>query len=171
MSRGRKTDETTLIDRTSRTNLAESLRHLAAGVISNDAFERRLVRHSHDAAVRQVFSEGAWNLYSDLREYCLTGSDRLSDTARTEVARWILFLKTNLPYEWPVIPAWVRLALVPLNLITFGLVGRLIVKWLGRFGDQRVWPFLRRSDYEAALNQQPYLNPRSNTRLHPSEAD
>src|SRR5260221_9704596 len=109
-----------MIDKAARTQLAESLRHLAAGVISNDEFEKRRPRKSQDVAVRQVFSEGAWFLYDDLREHRLIGKDKLSDSARTDLARWIVFLKTDLAYEWPVVPISVRLALLPLNLATLG---------------------------------------------------
>jgi hypothetical protein len=77
-----------MVDRESRTKLGELIRHLAAGQITNDEFEDRLLPlGSADPAVWEVFSSGAWCLYSDLWEYRLTGKYRLPKEARREVAR------------------------------------------------------------------------------------
>ena len=90
-----------MIDRESRTQLSELIRHLVAGRMTNDEFESRLSLHSADPAGCEVFLSGAWCLYSDLWEYGLTGKYRLPKQARREAARWILFLTTDLEYEWP----------------------------------------------------------------------
>jgi hypothetical protein len=135
-----------MIDRESRTQLAELIRHLAAGRITNDEFEDRLSLQSADPAVWGVFSCGAWCLYSDLWQYRLTGKSRLPKEARREVARWILFLKTDLEYEWPRLGRFRNLLLLVGNLFTIGLLSVAYRKYFRRFGDWDVWPFLRRSD-------------------------
>jgi hypothetical protein len=147
-----------MVDRESRTKLGELIRHLAAGQITNDEFEDRLLPlGSADPAVWEVFSSGAWCLYSDLWEYRLTGKYRLPKEARREVARWILFLKTNLEYEWPRLGRFRSLLLLLGNLFSVGLIGVAYRKYFRRFGDWDVWPFLRRSDYDLALKQPPYF--------------
>ena len=146
------------LDRTSRRRIAELLRHFVAGRITNDEFVARSPRRSRDLAVRQILSEGAWFLYDDLHEHRLTGKYRLSPEAREQVARWVLFLETDLPYEWPVVPLGVRFALMPLNVITLGLLGRLVQHYTSRGGPVQLWPFRRALDYEAALAQPPYLH-------------
>src|SRR5687768_11958596 len=88
----------------------------------------------------------------------LRGAYRLSQSHREHVARWILFLERDLEYEWPVIPAMVRLALVPFNILTFGLAGRVVQRYISRDGVAEVWPFRRRADYDAALKEPPYLS-------------
>jgi hypothetical protein len=38
----------------------------------------------------------------------------------------------------------------PLNVVTLGLLGRLLRVKFERAGDATVWPFMRRTDYEQA---------------------
>ena len=80
-----------MIDREARTELAELIRHLVAGLITNEEFGDRVPSSTEDPAVFEVFFGGAWHLYSDLREYYLKGKHRLPRDLRREVARWILF--------------------------------------------------------------------------------
>jgi hypothetical protein len=148
---------TQILDRESRRSLAELLRHLVAGLITNDEFENQRPRGSHDLAVRQVFEEGAWFLYDDTCEHRLIGRRRLATRDRQNVARWILFLETDLTYEWPVVPFGLRLALIPLNLLTLGLLGRVVQRFASSGGPTDLWPFRRHSDYQAALQEPPYL--------------
>lgn len=146
------------VDRDSRRKLAELLRHFAAGLITNDEFEDRRPSGSKDLAVRQILHEGAWFLYDDLHEHRLTGRYRLNTKNRESIARWILFLETDLPYEWPIVPIGIRLALLPLNLITLGLFGRVVQRFASRCGPPDLWPFRRHSDYQNTLQNPPYLN-------------
>ena len=146
------------IDVQTRKQLAQLLRRFVAGLITNDEFESQLPR-LHDLAARQVFSEGAWHLYDDLHEHRLTGKHRLDRATRAQIARWILFLETDLPYEWPVIPPFVVYLVLPVvNLLTLGATTRLVASYLQRGGDADVWPFRRRADYERALPRPPYLH-------------
>jgi hypothetical protein len=148
-----------LIDRPARNSLVEALRALSSGAISNDEFERRLpLGRTGDPAIREIYSKGAWMLYSDLHEYRLTGKDKLDVAAKAEVARWVLFLKTELPYEWPVLNAGQSLVMLLFCLLTFGWANRLFASRFRAHGDSAVWPFIRRTDYEAALHVPPYLD-------------
>ena len=60
-----------MIDSEARRHLAIGVRHLAIGRITNDEFEG-LYAHdagrSRDPAVRAVFWQGAWLLYSDFQQ-------------------------------------------------------------------------------------------------------
>ena len=146
-----------MIDRTARTRLAEAIRSLAAGQITNDQFEELVSQKSADPAIREIFANGAWCLYSDTSEYRLAGRYRLPDGAKTEVARWVLFLGTDREYEWPSTWRWRGLLLLFLNLISLGFYGSLYRKHLRALGDWDVWPFFRRTDYEAAVADPRYL--------------
>jgi hypothetical protein len=141
------------IDTTARRKLAELLRHLVSGVISNDEFEDRLA-WSRDEAVVAIY-EQAWLLYDDLHEHRLTGKWRVPDEARFVIARWILFLHSELPYEWP---GW-RLTgprtggRCLRGLLTFG---RSVRKERVKFeasGDYDVWPFFQREDFDHAQTE------------------
>ena len=146
-----------MVDRESRTQLAELIRHLVSGRLTNYEFEDRLPR-STDPAIWEVSLSGAWCLYSDLWQYRLIGKYRLPEEARHEAARWILFLKTDLEYEWPRLGRFRSLLLLLGNILTIGLFGIAYRKYFQRFGDWDVWPFLRRSDYDLALKQSPYFS-------------
>jgi hypothetical protein len=149
---------THMIDRQARNELAESIRALVSGQVSNDEFEERVpFRRTGDPALAEIFSKGAWCLYSDLSEYRLSGKHRLSAQAKSEVARWILFLKSDFPYEWPRPGFGKMLGLLIANAVTLGVANAFYARRFRACGDAEVWPFLRRADYETALEQPVYL--------------
>ena len=148
-----------MIDRASRNALAEAIRALAAGVISNFEFEKRVPLQSPDPAIDALFSGGAWFLYSDLSEYRLIDKHRLPRAATSEIARWVLFLRTDLPYEWPTIAGPRRILMGVLGVTTLGFSSWLYRRSFRRLGDFEVWPFVRRSDFNEALACPAYLRP------------
>ena len=159
-----------VVDREARNRLAEGIRHLAAGVITNWEFEDRSISYSTDPAIRAVYSSGAWFLYHDIMRYRLRGRYRLSPAVRREAARWVLFLKTDLPYEWPLVRPnlLAMVAWLVGNLLTLGLIARVAQRRFEQQGEFRVWPFIRRSDYEAAVAAPPFLKGPSNGGMQPT---
>lgn len=153
-----------MIDRDARRQVSELLRHLVSGQITNDEFEDRLPQGSADRAVNEISSE-AWYLYSDLWEHRLVGAQRLTAEARTHVARTVLFLQSEREFEWPEWPLGSRLLSGLFRLLTLGIFGRGARARYEQAGDIKVWPFLRRADYEAALEAPPYLSGRSNNKM------
>ncbi len=148
-----------MIDREARDILAEDFRHLISGQVTNCEFEERL-RESDDAAVTEVFFCGAWPLYDDRYEHSLTGGWAIRKSDWPIAARCILFLKTNLEYEWSETGGFRGLRRRLLSLLTFGLLGRSghRARRPRSSGDSAVWPFFRAADFEAALKRHPYLN-------------
>ena len=144
-----------MIDAIARTQLAEAIRALASGVITNDEFETRVPRGSLDPAVQEIFLSGPWQLYSDLRTHKLSGQHRLPDLARPEVSRWVLFLKSSRPYDWPRYAGPQGLLWLISSLLTFGLFGIIRRRRLAHHGDLSVWPFIHRKHFEAALAARP----------------
>jgi len=149
-----------MIDFAARRRLATGVRHLAIGRITNDEFEDLYAREaarSLDSAVRAVFWQGAWLLYSDFQQTRYAGRNRLPKDTRRHIARWILFLRTPLPYEWPLESWWQGLAWVPVHLVTLGFSARLRSKRWRASGEFAVWPFRRWTDYRAALRRSGFL--------------
>lgn len=132
-----------------RSAVAALLRHFASGRLTNDEFEERWPV-STDPALSAV-REAAWFLYSDLRTYRLVGADRLPFPIRRQVARWVLFLHSDLAYEWPVESRAVKLARSIAGLLTMGVAKRVWKTALEVSADAEVWPFFRRVDYRRAL--------------------
>jgi len=142
-----------LVDRDDRKQLASALRKLATGKLTNFAFEDLVPFRTQDAGVRAV-ADHAWYLYSDLHEHELRGEAALTREGRREVARWLLFLDTDVEYEWPDM-RWARAALVPFNVLSLGAAGAAMRWWLARRGALDVWPFIRRSDLDVAMRRWP----------------
>jgi hypothetical protein len=129
------------------------LRRLATGRITNDEFEEDLPISRTDPAVDEIYHRGVWGLYSDLHEHRLI----LSRNERREIARFILFLKSDLDYEWPRRKLWAELSWTLAGLLTLGLAGRLYWRRMGAWGDVQTWPFLRQDDLERVVHRPCYL--------------
>jgi hypothetical protein len=156
-----------MVDRNARNEVVLLLRQLVTGRITNDEFEDRQPLGSSDLAVAEVFLRGASGFYSDLDEYRLAGRHRLSRSERREMARLILFLKSDLEYEWPDPKLWQELLWMAAGLLTLGLAGRLYWRWMGAHGEVGVWPFLRQEDLERAVRNPCYF---AGTQSTPIEA-
>ncbi len=88
-----------------------------------------------------------------------SGDSILQKPARDEIARWIVFLHSDLEYTWPDF-SFVPILNLPMNLLTFGWWRRHKKKIFEQFtaaGDFSVWPFLTRRDYESSLKHPRYL--------------
>jgi len=91
-----------MIDRPARKQLELALRRFAAGRTTSDELDETALeaaRTSADPAVRSI-ADAQWTLYDDTRGGYATGDDRLTQTQRAAIARWILFLRSDLEYEW-----------------------------------------------------------------------
>ena len=145
------------IDRQSRTILAELARWLIGARITNYQFDDSVPK-SDDPAVRVIYNQFLWLLYCDLREYRLTGTDKLPKEHRDVAVRCVLFLKSGLPYLWPHLSRSRSALLTIGNLLTLGIAGRLYARHVRSAGDVACWPFLSQSQYAAALGSPVYLS-------------
>jgi hypothetical protein len=131
-----------MVDCRKRDVLAEKLRHLLSGRIDNlifDDLDDGKFFDSDDGALWEVF-HSIWYCYDDFRSHSL----RLTEGQRLDFIRCILFLHSDLEFEWSV---------------------RRESFWRSPFslseskaqpaanGDMSVFPFYRRSDYELALKK------------------
>lgn len=151
--------EVMMIDRIARDRFAQAIRALIAGTITNREFEdKRLpALDTADPAIAAICQEGAWHLYCDLQEHRLRGRHALSRKDKSHVARWVLFLKTDFPYEWPQLRGMRFFGLALANLLTLGVANRFHASWFRKHGAMDVWPFMRQADYAAALKTPAYL--------------
>jgi hypothetical protein len=141
-----------MIDRAARDILAEKLRQLASGAITNFAFEKGYRRSKTDLALHEIAECLAWPHYDDLSEHYLEGDYALSDGQRKDFARAVLFLKSDQEYRWPK-----RSGLSGLGGYFRRLFRRGTAVPSDAGGDMRFWPFWSEEDYRAALARQPYL--------------
>lgn len=133
-----------MIDRPARQHLAESMRQMLAGTIDNLEFDYRELEESEDAGVQEIWY-GVWLCYDDFTSHTL----RMTDGQILDCKRCIIFLHSDLEYEWPESePDLVKRAV--------RMIGEILKKAgdvskdSGQDLDYSVWPFARRSDFEEA---------------------
>ena|SRR5882724_9195409 len=134
-----------MIDRHARDVAAQTLQEFINGSISNRAYERRYPKSQDDPALAGIYAN-IWFCYSDTSEHTLTGKHAMTDEGRATVERCLLFLKSDIEFQWPTTK--LRLWYSVLRLVGFG---RLVNRRVGNemsVGDVDVWPFLKKAEYE-----------------------
>ena len=147
-----------MIDRAGRAALAVHLRRLASGRLTNADFDSVRLDRSEDEALVAIGDAG-WSLYDDFFVYRLRGRRALNAQALDAVARCILFLDSDLPYEWPARRATIKRVLW--TILTLGTWLRQDRRRWEALGPFHVWPFFRESDYAKALANPRRLSGRS----------
>lgn len=144
------------IDLDARRKAAEVYRHFASGSLTNDQMEDALPKSS-ESGLHEIFAWGIWPLFDDLHEHKLTGRYRLTQEGRDHVARIILFLNNSFPYRWPIAGAWRGFFEVVASIFTLGRLNLARRRLRSSGGEDSVWPFFTRAEYESALAHPPYL--------------
>jgi hypothetical protein len=158
-----------MIDVPRRTMLADATHEYLAGMLTNYEYEKRKSEaaaglNAFDPLLDPMLNHLFYFCFAhgDMDEYRLTHEYKLPIARRREVLRWILFLRSDRNYEWPPFQ-WISGPLVDLrdslmSLLTWGYwrkrQRRIADEEFQRFklaGDYDIWPFIRRSDYEATL--------------------
>lgn len=156
-----------VVDRVSRDRAALLLRRFAAGQITNDDFDNA-IPITADPAIGAIWNT-AWLFYSDSTTHALTGRDRLHPDMKRAWVRWILFLDSDIPYEWPQIsyPGNDPYALGEARLDSWfrSIFVREDKKNCHREFEQAghypVWPFISQKDYRKALRNPRRLRARN----------
>lgn len=141
-----------MIDRHARDVLAEKLRQLASGTITNFRFEEEIRHSKSDPAIHEIAECLAWPYYDDSTEHRLDGDHALLDGHRKDFARAVLFLKTDFEYRWPK-----RSGLAGWSGYVRRLFGMPLSSPKRSMGAVRFWPFWSEEDYREALKRHPYL--------------
>lgn len=162
------------------------MRQLSVGTISNDGFESDILDDISDGWLPEQYYrstyaktddpvilpilEVCWGLYDDTRNHKLKGPDQLSAESLKVIARCILFLHTELEYEWPAFDTKSPIFSFSLVdflvcLLTLGQNFRkrrkaqlIAYEAFKKTSDFDYWPFFRKSDYDNHLTRQPFLS-------------
>jgi hypothetical protein len=134
-----------MVDRHARDIAGDALQDLLRGSISNDEYERKYPIAKDDPALRAIFVQ-VWFYYSDMHEHKLTSRYVPSDASRAFLERCVLFLKSNLEFQWP--KSEFRLRYGIMRLLGLGRIVERRIKQKYSVGDEEVWPFLKKTEYE-----------------------
>lgn len=185
-----------IVDREARNKMAEQIRHFVAGLLTNDEFCNSLPRSNYDCSVNYLENLAQFEFEGlCCKPYRINWRRKLMREERLLYARWVLFLQTDLDYEYDkgeIGYCIGRLGGVSMGILCFtqadsvatwlasyvdtftaGLLASLIAPVFvtissgyvlgfltqkiahkanhGKRGDESVWPFYRRSDYDEAL--------------------
>jgi hypothetical protein len=130
------------------------LRRFLGGQITNDTFCDAAFA-ADDPIIDAIF-DSAWVFYDDLKAHKLIGKHRPSAEERRMIQRWILFLDSDLPYVWPVIPMpgidphYRRRARWGAAFSLTGILSAKVDGFLAA-GHYPVWPFRTMREYRCAL--------------------
>ena len=145
-----------MIHRPSRNQLALQLRRYLNGRITNWDLDDSGDRLEDDGA--SEIWEIIWTTYSDFPKFRAVGDRQVEGDLRQQYLRAILFLDSDLEYEWPPWAIGAPCFLWLRNLLTRGRAGREFdaaeaarIKSWEEAGDSTIWPFVRKSDYDTAL--------------------
>jgi hypothetical protein len=146
-----------MINRQPRDKLSAQLKRYLCGRITNRELDDTGDDLPDDGAF--AISEMVYLTYSDYPEFHAIGDKRVQGETRKMYERCILFLDSELEYEWPEWHPkprpwfmWLR------NLLSSGQAEMKTREaeatedeaWRA-VGDVEVWPFIRRQDYDNAL--------------------
>jgi hypothetical protein len=129
-----------------RRKAAQLLLDFYKGQITNDQMDNAWPRDADDPALSKVFW-AKWGLYSDLREEYIGPKLRRNYLVAKAVHRCLVFLSSNLEYEWygwPYPGTWADRVLRLFNSQR---------RQMYEAGNESVWPFYRKADYRRAWQQ------------------
>jgi hypothetical protein len=146
-----------MIDRQARDKLAEEMRHFVLGFTDNFEFDDAALNiDTKDRGVQEV-CHAIWFTYDDLRRHKLEGRWALTEAQMAIVKRAIVFLKSDCEYKWPKWPIYYKIGRPLLWLVSIGILTKRLDNHFHGNGDDDLWPFFCRSDYEDALRFPHYL--------------
>ncbi|WP_196893882.1 hypothetical protein [Aureivirga marina] len=150
------------MNRKERNLLAENLRHYVSEQITNFEFIDRteLINRSEDKAVREI-SNVFWFAYDDLKEHLNIGKHKICLENEILVKRFILFLKSDLEYEWKSEKRNLLREIYNLLTLNFPINKSNNAIEENKIGDKEFWPFFRKEDYKKEILNPKYLNKNS----------
>src|SRR5215213_6997208 len=144
------------VDSAARKELAALVRHFGAGLISGGEFESRYPSW-REIGLSEIEFAGLWPFWGDCTYRKLVGRHRLPPEGREWLSRIVMFLRSDSPYRWPRRTGFGQLPIMVLSLLTLGWFGRFWFRYRAPDGEESVWPFYTRAEYEEALRTPPYL--------------
>lgn len=144
-----------MIDRVSRDRIACALRRFASGRITQGDLDTAWWGgfRSLDPAVVAVEDEIYW-AFLNFGPERLVGRHALSADQRRNVARWVLFLRSDEQYAWPIRGSDIAMALRA--FMTLGKSWRVEREAWSRAGEMALWPFVSSPQLARVASYHPF---------------
>ena len=138
-----------MVDRRTRDSARGLLRNFIDCKLTNDEFHAQFPDSENDAALRAIRSN-VWMFYSDLHTHKLAGKHKPNAEVSALLGRCVLFLGSDFEFEWPVPKIGIANILPNLRRRLFRerSANSGTLQFGPDSGDQTVWPFFRRRDYD-----------------------
>ena len=148
-----------MIDRDNRHKVIEHARHYVSGLIDNDDLDALMFDRiqTNDIGLIKVM-EQLWHCYNDLSTHKNEGKHKLSENARKDIARYILFLQSDTEYKWPGHTLNLPIPRILSYLFTLGILPYFVDKKFRNSGPIEIWPFFTEKEYKRCLENPTYLN-------------
>ena len=142
-----------MIDRQARDTAVSLLHDFMEGTISNYKYEDSFPKSKDDPALHAIHVQ-LWFYYSDVRQHKLVGKYTLSPEARALYERSVLFLRSDLEFQWPL--PQLKLCYALLRLLGLGRALERHEEKKTAVREKQFWPFLKQDDYETCLAKYRY---------------
>ena len=86
------------------------------------------------------------------------GKHTLSKADINEISRYILFLKSDLEYQWPSFLQNTPVLRLLISVLTFGVLPSYVDSLYLKKGSTEIWPFFSYKDYKEQLSNPKYMN-------------
>ena len=157
-----------MIDRIARNKLAEEIRHFLGCFKDNFEYDDAVFDiKTEDYGVIDI-RQNIWLTYDDLRKHKMEGAWALSPEQSDIIKRCIVFLKSDVEYNWPKWPLYYKAARPILFLISYGILTKTLDNHFNGGGAMEVWPFFSSEEYEYAKAHPVYCSNTHNTSLQPT---
>ena len=146
-----------MIDRSARNSMAEAARFYLAGFLTNFEFNDAIFDLKTDDPAIKAIRQQLWLIYDDLQEHKCKGKWKLSEEEREIVIRIIMFLKSEIEYRWPKVPACYTSLRPIVWLLTFGIGVKSLDQKFEFKDSNNVWPFRSSEEIQGAKDEPKYL--------------
>ena len=150
-----------MIDRDARDRIALALRQLGSGRLSLDEYESicDAILPSDDPAITAVEDASYWGS-CELGPKRFVGRHLLSPESRRDIARVVVFLRSDFEYRWPSERDWsaLRYLLHVLGVRCIPVSQAEIAQW-AQVVDAEAWPFVSVAEVKSAASVPVFRSP------------
>lgn len=138
-----------IADRQARSKAELAIKKFIGCQTTNFEFIDDYPQSVHDVAIKEIYYQALYPLFDDTIEHKLDGKYQINDNTIDIIGRILLFFKSELIYEWPILYGRSRVLWLPLDIMTLSLTQRIRYLYFKTRSDINIWPFFMVSDLKS----------------------